>query len=213
MTTTIQRVRELQEQIRASEAKLLELTQQPEYLAEQQFIQDILDVLEIHSRTLREAVLAIDPTLLAPTPKPKQVRGAYKKQDKPKPFTLDEKPAGGPPAPKPSPFATFGQDAAPMSPADHPLEPEAATVATKPAKPAKKSKKPQRASHNAARNAARRIECIKSGTWFMYTNPHTQETEEASGTRTDTLRAWVAEFGKGAVESWKRPITPDEAGL
>ena len=211
MTTTVQRVRELQEQIRASEAKLLELTQQPEYLAEQQFIQDVSDVLEMHGRTLREAVLALDPNLLGSMPdrqqKPKRPYKARKSVDL-EAFKLAPEPKPEP-APKVSPFASFGQSASAEVPApvvngaDHPLEPE-------PKKPAKKQK---RASGNAKRNAERRVDMIKGGRWFLYTNPHTGEKHEAAGQRDDLLRGWAAEFGKSVVESWKRPITPAEAGI
>lgn len=211
MTSTLQRVRDLQEQIRLQEQMLKDLTQQPEYLAEQAFIQDVLDVLEIHGRTLKEAVLAIDPAILGAVVKPKAPRKPHapRKAADVTPFKLNgAEPVNLVPAPKVSPFASFGaasETAAPAPTAEHPLEPEQ----KKPAKPAKRNK----STHNAARNAARRIECIKNGTWFLYTNPHTQETEEASGARTDTLRAWLAEYGKATVESWKRPITPEEAGL
>jgi len=212
MTTTVQRVRQLQEEIRAREAMLLELSQQPEYVAEQAFIQDVMDVLEMHSRTLKEAVLAIDPSLLGSQPKaPKAPRKAYTPR-KPKDvahFSLtDEKPAGGPPAPKPSPFAAFG--AVPV--ADHPLEPEATAAATKPAKPAKKKKR-ESGTHNAKRNALRRVEMIHAGRWYLWTNPHTGQTHEAARIGDDTLRGWAAEFGKGTVEGWKRVVTPEEAGL
>ena len=206
MTTTVQRVRQLQEEIRAREAMLLELSQQPEYVAEQAFIQDVLDVLEMHGRTLREAVAAIDPSLLASAVKEK-VKRTYKprqpKEETPEPVSIV-------PVPKPSPFASFGQASAPAAPApaEHPLEPEQ----KKPAKPAKRAKR-QSNAHNAARNAKRRVEMIHAGRWYLWTNPHTNETHEAARIGDDTLRGWAAEFGKGTVEGWKRPITPDEAGL
>jgi len=210
MTTALQRARQLQEEIKAREAQLAALTQQPEYIAEQSFIQDVSDVLEMHGRTLREAVLAIDPSLLASAAKaPKAPRKPYTPR-KPKDvetFTLKPEPT-----PKVSPFASFGAaggsadtltGAAPI--AEHPLEPEP----KKAAKPAKKS----HPSKNAKRNAERRVEMIREGRWFLYTNPHTGETHEASRQHGDVLQAWAAEFGKVTVESWKRPITPEEAGL
>jgi hypothetical protein len=214
MTTTIQRVRQLQEEIKAREIMLAELSQQPEYLAEQAFIQDVMDVLEMHGRTLKEAVLAIDPSLLGSAPKAPKAKRPYTPR-KPKdvePFSLKPEPK---PAPKVSPFATFGQSASAEVPApapgvdgaEHPLEPE-------PKKPAKAVRaKRQSSKHNAARNAKRRVEMIQAGRWFLYTNPHTGETHEAARQGDDLLRGWAAEFGKVTVEGWKRPITPEEAGL
>jgi hypothetical protein len=213
MTTTVQRVRELQEQIRANEAKLLELTQQPEYIAEQAFIQDVLDVLEIHSRTLKEAVLAIDPTLLGSAPKaPRKTYAPRKPKDDGRRSDAGLDAPSIMPAPKPSPFASFGQEVAPAPVTDHPLEPETKAAATKPAKPAKPAKR-IKTSGNAKRNRERRVQMIQGGRWYLYTNPHTGETHEAAGQRDDILRGWAAEFGKGVVESWKRVITPAEAGL
>jgi hypothetical protein len=216
MTTTFQRVRELQEQIRASEAKLQELTQQPEYLAEQQFIQDVMDVLEIHSRTLREAVLAIDPSLLGSMPdrqqKPKRTyKPRQPKEEAPEPVSIV-------PVPKPSPFASFGMAAVAATNPESPQEllnaiEAVAQPSAKPAKDAKAKKTRPSGTHNAARNAKRRLEMIKEGRWFLYTNPHTGETHEAARIVGDVLPLWVAEYGKGVVEGWKRPITPDEAGL
>lgn len=214
MTTTIQRVRQLQEEIKAREAMLAELSQQPEYIAEQAFIQDVLDVLEMHGRTLKEAVAAIDPSLLASAPKAAKPKRPYTPR---KPKDVEHFSLKPEPAPKVSPYAAFGQSGdAPVrlsAPgvngaehvAEHPLEPEP----KKPAKPARKNT----ASKNAKRNAERRIEMIRAGRWFLWTNPHTNETHEAARQGDDTLRAWAAEFGKVVVESWKRAITPDEAGL
>lgn len=220
-TTAVQRVRQLQEEIRAREEQLKALAETPEYQAEQSFIQDISDVLEMHGRTLREAIMAIDPSMLGTVrePKPKRPYTPRKTKDV-EHFSLNDKPPA--PAPKASPFASFGMAEVAATNPESPQElldaighlaqkPAETAKAAKPAKPPKKKR--DSARHNAKRNAERRIECIKNGTWFLYTNPHTQETEEASGTRTDTLRAWVAEYGKVVVEGWKRPVTPDEAGL
>lgn len=212
MTTALQRVRQLQAEINAREAQLAELTQQPEYIAEQSFIQDLLDVLEMHGRTLKEAVLAIDPSLLAGAAKAPKAPKAKRPYTPRKPKDVETFTLKPEPAPKVSPFASFGEaggsadtltGAAPI--AEHPLEPEP----KKAAKPAKKS----HPSKNAKRNAERRVEMIREGRWFLYTNPHTGETEEASRQHSDVLQAWAAEFGKVTVESWKRPITPEEAGL
>jgi hypothetical protein len=215
MTTTLQRVRQLQEEIRAREEMLQNLAQTPEYLAEQEFIKDLQDVLEMHGRTLREAIMAIDPNLLASAVKEKVKRTYKPRADKTAPA-----PVSIVPVPKASPFASFGMAEVAATNPESPQElldaiSAVAQSSAKPDKPAKPPKKRKRESskHNATRNAARRIECIKNGTWFLYTNPHTQEAEEASGARTDTLRAWVAEYGKAVVEGWKRPITPEEAGL
>lgn len=227
--TTLQRVRQLQEEIRQHEEMLKALTQTPEYIAEQEFVKDIQDVLEIHGRTMREAVLAIDPSLLGSMPDRQQKPKRPYKPRKPKdiePFHLTPEPKPAP-APKPSPFASFGQggdsSASPAAPESAIDEAQAQfdqaaqerTEQAQPVKPAKPAKPPKkkRDAHNAKRDAARRLECIKTGTWFLYTNPHTGEKEEASGTRTDVLRAWVAEYGKAVVEGWKVPVTADEAGL
>jgi hypothetical protein len=218
MTTTLQRVRQLQEEIRAREEMLQNLAQTPEYLAEQEFIKDLQDVLEMHGRTLREAIMAIDPGMLGTVTeaKPKRPYKPRKAKDV-ESFSLNDKPPA--PAPKVSPFANFGMAAVAATNPESPQElldaiGAPAQPSAKPNKPAKRANSTRRkSSHNATRNAARRIECIKNGTWFLYTNPHTQESEEASGARTDTLRAWVAEYGKVVVEGWKRPITPEEAGL
>lgn len=211
MTTTIQRVRQLQEEIKAREQMLQELSQQPEYIAEQAFIQDVLDVLEMHGRTLKEAVLAIDPSLLGPAPKaPKTPRKPYTRRKATDVEHFSLKPE---PAPKVSPFAAFGQAGGSadtltgVNGTEHPLEPE-------PKKPAKATQAKRHSSkHNAARNAKRRVEMIQAGRWFLWTNPHTGETHEAARIGDDLLRAWAAEFGKVTVEGWKRPITPEEAGL
>lgn len=202
MTTTIQKVRELQEQIRASEAKLLELTQQPEYAAEQAFIQDVMDVLDMHNRTLREAVLAIDPSLLAPVAKLKKTRGPYSKEAKPEPFKLDEPNAVPPPGVLPEQKKEISPKTGKPKRARRVREPGAPPL-TSPAKQA----------WNQKRNDEVRVKAIREGRWFLFTNPHTGETCEGAKVNNDTLRMWAAEYGRGAVDKWKRPLTNEEAGL
>jgi hypothetical protein len=197
VANTLQRVRELQEQIRAQEELLKQLTQTPEYVAESQFIQDVQDVLEMHGRTLREAVMVIDPSLLAPTGKPGK-----------KPAAKASKPAAAPVA---APFAPTDTD-------DDTKAPEGATESAPKPQPHRKSRAgqgmgPAQRNQNAKRNAERRAEMIRAGRWFLFTNPHTGETCEASKANNDTLRAWVAQYGRGTVDKWKRPLTPEEAAM
>lgn len=192
---TLQRVRELQEAIKRQEEMLQQLTQSPEYLEEKQFIQDIQDVLEIHGRTLREAVLVIDPSLLAPAGKAPRKTAA--------------KPAAKAPA---KPFAPA---------ADNDDETDTSTSAQSAAPERHKPRKSRagkgmgqaQRNQNAKRNRERRAEMIRTGRWFLFTNPHTGESCEASKANNDTLRAWVAQYGRGTVDKWKRPLTPEEAAL
>lgn len=219
MSTTLQRVRELQEQIRAQEELLKSLTQTPEFLAEQEFVKDIQDVLELHSRTLREAVLAIDPAMLGAAPK------AEKKTYKPRTPKLA--------APKAAPEKSHAEvmklpDVTPAPPlsdasmmalkalesATNKHAPKGVTVTGEPRVRAPNTGKgtdPAKAAWNAKRSAANRLEKIRAGGWFEFTNPHTGEKAEGSKINTDTLRAWAAEYGKAVVEKWARQMTEEEA--
>lgn len=221
MSTALQRVRQLQEEIRAREEQLKALAETPEYKADASFMQDVADVLEMHGRTLKEAVLLIDPSLLgtAAADKPKRPYKPRKPKDV-EHFTLPPEPK----APKASPFASFGQggdasaspdsSASPDAPdAPAPVVEQPAPAAAPAAAPKPVTKNPKSERGNRKRNAERRIEMIKGGRWFLYTNPHTGEAVEAARQGDDTLRAWAAEYGKVTVESWKRLITPDEVGL
>lgn len=198
MTTTIQRVRQLQEEIKAREAMLAELAQQPEYLAEQAFINDVTDVLDKHGRTLKEAVLAIDPSLLASAPKATR---PYKPR---KPRDIEH-------------FSLNGSEdgAAPAAPAAKPeISPKTGKVKRARRAPAPGEgplSSPAKQAWNQKRNEETRLKAIREGRWFLYTNPHTGETCEGAKVNNDTLRTWAAEYGRGTVDKWKRPLTKAEA--
>lgn len=209
-TLTVQRVRELQEQIRMAEELLKGLSQSPEYLAEQAFIKDLQDVLELHGRTMREAVMAIDPSLLAHGP----VKKARTYTKKPHQIKLAHEPAG----PSERAAKTVGKAPAP-EPADKPKPVQLVDTAkglTANGKPrvraanTGKGTDPAKAAWNAKRSAENRLKAIREGRWFVYTNPHTGETAEGSKTNTPTLKMWCAEYGRGVVDKWKRPLSAEE---
>ena len=203
MTTTIQRVRQLQEEIKAREAMLAELAQQPEYLAEQAFINDVTDVLDKHGRTLKEAVLAIDPNLLGSAPKTKTTR-PYKprKAKEVEHFSLNDSEDGAAPAAPAAPAASSEISPKTGKPkrARRVPVPGAGPLST-----------PAKQAWNQKRNEETRLKAIREGRWFLYTNPHTGETCEGAKVNNDTLRTWAAEYGRGTVDKWKRPLTKAEA--
>lgn len=235
-TLTVQRVRELQEQIKAAEKQLQELSKSEEYQAEQAFIQDLHNVLETHGRTMREAVMAIDPSLLAQSAsKAKPAAKAATSKPAKRPYTKKaDKPAPAAAAPsvshstrlaEPPPAAVPAEPAPTLSPASV-IALQALASATNKQAPAKgvtidgkprvrapntgKGTDPAKAAWNAKRSAENRLKNIREGRWFVFTNPHTGEKAEGSKVNTETLRTWAAEYGRGVVEKWGRPLTKDE---
>lgn len=209
MITTIQRVRQLQEEINEREALLAQLAQQPEYIAEQAFIDDVVNVLEKHGRTLKEAVLALDPSLLASAPKTKATR-PYKprKAQEVEHFSLNGS----------AESTNAAGQAAPVALAAPAAKPEISAKTGKvkrarraPAPGEGPLSSPAKQAWNQKRNEETRLKAIREGRWFLYTNPHTGETCEGAKVNNDTLRTWAAEYGRGAVDKWKRPLTKAEA--
>lgn len=191
--------RQIQEEIRQREAELAKLTSSETFKSDMQFVDDIMIVLDGHGRTLRDAVLLIEPDLLAPLAPPD-------------PLPITPAPVETPPPEKPAieSLSVNGNEKLSLLIGATSGKPKAQVRAPKkPGEPPRSS--PAKKAWNDRRAENRRLEHIQAGTWFLWTNPHTGETAESSRINTDTLRLWAAEHGKATVEGWKQPITETTA--